>query len=138
VKILAVDLGEKRTGLAMSDEAERMALAMPTLLDADAEAIARVAREHGVGLVVVGLPLNMDGSVGPRAQAAQEFARELQTLLPIPIATWDERLSSAEGDARLREAGLRRKERARRSDAAAAIVILEAFLSARRRGESRI
>lgn len=133
MKILAVDLGTKRTGLAISTPDEKLALSLPTVTDADVEAIAAVAKELGAELVVIGLPLNMDGTSGPAAERTHEFARELQALVAVPVATWDERLTTAEGDARLRSAGLRRKDRAKRADAAAAIVILEAFLESRRK-----
>ncbi|MBI2930090.1 MAG: Holliday junction resolvase RuvX [Planctomycetes bacterium] len=133
MRILAVDLGEKRTGLAISTPDERMALALPTLVHADAASVTRVAQEQAVEMIVVGLPLNMDGTVGPRAAAAQEFAEELRHLVTMPVTLWDERLSTAEGEARLRQAGLSRRDRAKRSDAAAAIVILEAFLASRRK-----
>jgi putative Holliday junction resolvase len=133
MRILAVDLGERRTGLAISDSDERMALALPTLERAGAKDVADVAAEQGAGLVVVGLPLNMDGTAGPRAKAAQAFAAELRALLSAPVELWDERLSSAEAESRLRQAGLNRKDRARRSDAAAAIVILEGFLGSRKK-----
>lgn len=133
MRILAVDLGGRRTGLAISDADEKLAVALPTLMDTDAATVVKAAKEHEAGLVVVGLPLNMDGTPGPAAQRAQAFAQELQGLVAIPVATWDERLSSAEGEARLKQAGLRRKDRAKRADAAAAIVILETFLAARRK-----
>lgn len=132
MRILAVDLGTKRTGFAISDPDERLAVALPTLQNAGPDAVAELAKEHGAEFVVVGLPLNMDGSRGPRAEAAEDFARQLQKRIPV-VELWDERLSTSEGDSRLREAGLSRKERAKRSDAAAAIVILESFLAARRR-----
>lgn len=128
MKVLAVDLGLRRTGLAISDPEERLAMALPTLEGATPEDIARVAEEHQAGQIVVGLPLNMDGTVGPSARRALEFAEELRRHVQVPVVMWDERLSSAEGHARLREAGLRRRDRDRRVDAAAAIVILESYL----------
>lgn len=128
MKVLAVDLGGKRTGFAISDPEEKMALALPTLLDVTAETAARVAEEQGAGKVLVGLPLNMDGTEGPAARRSLEFAEDLRLLLEIPVEPWDERLSTAEGQARLRDAGLDRKERSKRADVAAAIVILESYL----------
>ncbi len=128
VKILAIDLGGKRTGFAISDPDGRMALALPTLTDVTPEAAARLAEEQEAEKVVVGLPLNMNGTEGPAARRALEFAEELRGLLSVPVESWDERLSTAEGQARLREAGLDRKERHKRSDVAAAIVILESYL----------
>ncbi len=132
MKILAVDYGEKRTGLAISDRDERMALALPTLLDADGEDVAAVAREQEAELVVVGLPLNMDGTSGPAAERSRDFAEEVRAS-GLPVELWDERLTTAEANARLRQAGLNRKDRAKRVDTAAAIVILESFLEARRK-----
>ncbi|HXG61676.1 MAG TPA: Holliday junction resolvase RuvX, partial [Planctomycetota bacterium] len=101
MKVLAVDLGGRRTGLAISDPEGRLAMALPTLEDATAEDVARVAEEHQAEEVLVGLPLNMDGTVGPSARRAMDFAEELRTRVRVPVVLWDERLSSAEGHARL-------------------------------------
>src|ERR1041384_1681180 len=128
MKVLAVDLGVKRTGFAVSDPAEKMALALPTLEDVTPTDVARVAEEQQVETIVVGLPINMDGTAGPAARRSLDFAEELKLHVEIPVVTWDERLSTAEGDARLRQAGLNRKERRKRADVAAAVVILESFL----------
>lgn len=128
MKVLAVDPGERRTGFAISDPEERMALALPTLEGAGPADVARLAREQGAGCVVVGLPFNMDGTEGPAARRARDFIEELRLQTDLPVVAWDERLSTAEGESRLREAGLNRKERRRRSDAAAAVVILESYL----------
>jgi putative Holliday junction resolvase len=128
MKVLAVDLGEKRTGFAISDPAEKMALALPTLLDVTAVDVAVVAAEQEAGTIVVGLPLNMDGTTGPAARKSLEFVEELKLHVDIPVVSWDERLTTAEGDRRLREAGLDRKERRKRVDVAAAVVILESYL----------
>lgn len=126
--ILAVDLGTKRTGFAMCDPQEKMALALPTLTDVTAVDVAALAQERGAGTIVVGLPLNMDGTVGPSAQRALEFIDELKLHVVVPVVPWDERLSTAEGQTRLREQGLDRKDRSKRADVAAAIVILESYL----------
>ena len=133
MKVLAIDLGTKRTGFAISDPAGSMALALPTLENATAVDAARVVEEQGAESVVVGLPLNMSGTSGPAAQRTIDFVDELRLLVAVPVETWDERLSTAEGDRRLREHGLNRKERAKRSDVAAAIVILESYLRRMRR-----
>ncbi len=132
MKILAVDYGEKRTGLAISDAEEHLALALPMLRDADGEAVAAVARAQQAELVIVGLPLNMDGTSGPAAQRSRDFAEDVRAF-GFVVELWDERLTTAEADARLRQAGLNRKDRAKRADTAAAIVILESFLEARRK-----
>ena len=126
--ILAVDLGTKRTGFALSDPQEKMALALPTLLDVAPVDVSVLVEEHRAELVVVGLPLNMDGTVGPSARRVLDFIDELKLHLAVPVVPWDERLSTAEGQTRLREQGLDRKDRARRADVAAAIVILESYL----------
>jgi putative Holliday junction resolvase len=128
VKVLAVDLGTKRTGFAVSDPEGRLALALPTREGVEPADVARLAEEEGAGLVVVGLPLNMDGSVGPSARRVLDFVEELRLHAAVPVETWDERLSTAEGQSRLREQGLDRRERTRRADVAAAIVILESWL----------
>jgi putative Holliday junction resolvase len=128
VIILAVDLGAKRTGFAMSDPQEKMALALPTGLDITPVDVAVLAHDQRAEEIVVGLPLNMDGTVGPSAQRVLEFIDELKLHVAVPVVPWDERLSTAEGQTRLREQGLDRKDRHRRADVAAAIVILESYL----------
>ena len=126
--ILAVDLGAKRTGFAMCDPQEKLALALPTLTDVTPIDVAALAQERGAGEIVVGLPLNMDGTVGPSARRVLDFIDELKIHSAVPVVPWDERLSTAEGQTRLREQGLNRKDRHRRADTAAAIVILESYL----------
>ncbi|HZE98375.1 MAG TPA: Holliday junction resolvase RuvX [Planctomycetota bacterium] len=130
--ILAVDLGTKRTGFAMCDPQEKMALALPTLMDVAPVDVAAIAQERGAEEIVVGLPLNMDGTVGPSARRVLEFIDELKLQVIVPVVPWDERLSTAEGQTRMREQGLTRKDRDRRADVAAAIVILESYLRRRR------
>ncbi len=128
MKVLAVDLGTKRTGFAVSDPQGKFALSLPTRTDVTPADVAALAQEEGAEEVVVGLPLNMDGTAGPSARRAMDFVEELRIHLDIPVVPWDERLSTAEGQSRLRDAGLDRKNRHRRADAAAAIVILESYL----------
>lgn len=128
MKVLAVDLGTKRTGFAISDPQGKMALALPTLPDVTAVDVAALAQEQGAEEVVVGLPLNMDGTTGPSAKRALDFIEELKLHVTVPVVPWDERLSTQEGQERLRQAGLDRRDRARRADVAAAIVILESYL----------
>jgi len=128
MKVLAVDLGTNRTGFAISDPHGKMALALPTLTDVTPVDVAVLAQEQGAEEVIVGLPLNMDGTTGPSARRALDFIEELRIQVTVPVVPWDERLSTAEGQTRLREAGLDRKDRQKRSDVAAAIVILESYL----------
>jgi putative Holliday junction resolvase len=127
--VLAVDLGTKRTGFAISDPKGSMALALPTLEGAGPVDVALLADEQGADRIVVGLPLNMSGTEGPAAQRTRAFIDELRLHTTLPVEPWDERLSTVEGEARLREAGLDRKARASRKDVAAAIVILESYLA---------
>ncbi len=128
MKVLAIDLGTRRTGFAVSDPAGAMALALPTLENVTPVDAARVVEEQEAEAVVVGLPLNMSGTAGPAAERTMDFVDELRLLVDVPVDVWDERLSTAEGQTRMREQGLNRKDRARRADAAAAIVILESWL----------
>lgn len=128
MRILAVDLGTKRTGFAISDPQEKMALALPTLHDVEPTDVAELVDTQGAEHVIVGLPLNMDGTEGPSARRCLEFMADLRLLVNVPVEPWDERLSTAEGQERLRAAGLDRHDRARRADVAAAIVILESYL----------
>ena|SRR2546427_2121115 len=128
MKVLAVDLGARRTGFAISDPGEKMALALPTLENVTPADVACLAEEQQAETIVVGLPINMDGTSGPAARRSLDFVEELKLHVEIPVVTWDERLSTVEGNARLRQAGLNRKERRKRADVAAAVVILESYL----------
>ena len=132
MKVLAIDLGTKRTGFAVSDPGGTMALALPTLENVTPVDAARVVEEQEAEAVVVGLPLNMSGTAGPAAERTLEFVDELKLLVNVPVEVWDERLSTSEGQTRMREQGLNRKDRARRADVAAAIVILESWLRRKR------
>ncbi len=135
MKYLAIDYGQKRTGLAVCDPDERIASPLAVLQGRKrlAERIAEIVRAEQIDAVVVGLPLNMDGSRGPQARKVMDFASELGKVLEIPIAFEDERLSSFEAGQRLAGTGLSRSGKARRIDAVAAAHILESFLERRKR-----
>ncbi len=143
MRVLAVDWGERRLGLAVSDPQEVIASGLPTLVVKGfahaVEAVARVAREVEADRVVVGLPLRMDGGRGPAAEAAQLFADELRCQSGLPVHTYDERLTSALSERRLHEIGVRTGHAKERVDQGAAVALLESYLahlSARRgRGE---
>src|SRR5918997_870594 len=98
-RLLGADLGTKTIGLALSDVERRIATPLETIkrtkFTPDAQRIRSLAERFGVGGLVLGLPLNMDGSEGPRSQATRAFARNLAPLLGLPIAFWDERLSTS-------------------------------------------
>lgn len=134
-RLLGLDVGDTTIGLALSDSALMLASPIGTIRqknfnDAAGQLLA-VIEERGVGGLVVGLPRNMDGSIGPRAQATKQFAFNLMKRRDIPTAFWDERLSTqAIERAMVREADLSRAKRAQRIDTAAAAYILQGALDA--------
>ena len=132
-RLLGIDPGERTIGLALSDV--RLMIASPygslrrAKLGVNASEISAIARKEGVGGLVVGLPLSMDGSFGPRAQAARDWARSLAELAQIPAVMADERLSSAAMNRFLiQEADLTRRKRAEAIDRAAAAYMLQGVL----------
>lgn len=131
--LLGIDPGSKTLGLAISDPSQRLALALHTImrkkLQSDLKALETVIADRNVKGFIIGLPLNMDGSEGPRCQSARAFGRHLHAKWPdLPVAFFDERLTSAEAERAMIEADLSRKRRAEEIDAAAATVILSAAL----------
>lgn len=130
--LLGLDLGTKTIGLAVSDPERRIASPLRTIartkFKADAAALLAEAGRHGVAGLVLGLPLNMDGSEGPRAQATRAFARNLAALTDLPILFWDERLSTAAVTRSLLEADASRKRRGEVVDKLAAAYILQGLL----------
>lgn len=131
-RFLAVDVGGKRTGLALGDTVTRMAMPVqvlhaprgPALL----EALARAVREHAPDAVVMGLPLNMDGSEGPAAAQARVFAAEVEARTGVAVHLQDERLTSFEADQRMARSGRTHGEKKELRDALAAAALLEDFL----------
>lgn len=136
-RVLALDLGEARIGVAVSDPDRRMAMPAGTIRVAgapqDLRAVAGLVREHGVVEVVVGHPLTMKGTRGEAARRAEEFAEGLRAILDIPVHLEDERLTTVEAARRLRQAGAGGGHRRQAIDQASATVILETFL-----GRSRV
>src|SRR5262247_2628558 len=116
-RLLGLDVGEKTIGLALSDPALSVASPISTIrrtkFTADANALLKLAAERGVGGLVIGLPLNMDGSEGPRCQSVRAFARNLLAQADMPIAFWDERLSTVAVTRSMLEADLTRNKRAK-------------------------
>ncbi|GLS18999.1 putative pre-16S rRNA nuclease [Labrys miyagiensis] len=131
-RLLGLDLGTKTIGLALSDVMLTIATPLETIrrtkFTADAEQLLAIAAKHQVGGLVLGYPLNMDGSKGPRAQASESFARNLQRLSDLPVALWDERLSTAAVTRTLLEADASRRRRAEVVDKMAASFILQGAL----------
>ena len=131
-RLFGLDLGTRTIGIAVSDGGLQVASPMHTIRRAkftrDALELAGLVRREGVFGLIVGLPLNMDGSEGPRAQATRAFVRNLANHLPIPVAYWDERLSTMAVERAMIEADLSRAKRAAHIDAAAAAFILQGAL----------
>ncbi len=132
LRLLGLDLGEKTIGVALSDTTLSIATPMETLarkkFTQDAEKLAAIVAAQGVGGVVIGLPLNMDGSDGPAAQSARAFGRNLAAKLAIPVVFWDERLSTVAVTRTLLDADASRKRRAEVVDKMAAAYILQGVL----------
>lgn len=141
MKILAVDLGKARTGLAVCDEGEILASPVAVITQYNreklAQEVAAKARELAVGELVVGLPRNMDGSEGESAQGAREFAAVLGELTGLPVVLRDERLTTVTAHGYLNDTNTRGKKRKAVVDAVAAVVILEEYLPFRRRQRAR-
>jgi putative Holliday junction resolvase len=129
MRLLGLDLGEKTIGLALSDTLPMVATPMATLKQVvDAAKLDAIIAEQNVGGLVVGLPLNMDGSDGPSAQSARAFARNFAARSPLPILLWDERLSTVAVTRTLIDADASRKRRAEVVDKMAAGYILQGAL----------
>jgi len=132
MRILGLDVGSKRIGIAISDELGWTAQGIKTLHRSSGESdlgeIRNIARDYGVEKIVVGLPANMNGSIGPQAEIALGFVRELREILDLPIITWDERLSTVEATKMFIRADLSRKKRKQKVDMTAAIIILQSYL----------
>ena len=136
MKILAVDYGDTRTGLAMCDSMELLASPLGVIteksLNKTVDKIAIAATEQGAKMVVVGLPLNMDGSEGERAETCKRVAAMLREALPdMPVEMWDERSTTKTAIMYMNETDTRGKKRKQTIDAAAAAIILDSFLAYR-------
>lgn len=131
-RLLGLDLGTKTIGLALSDVRFTIASPLETIkrvkFSVDAQALLKVIERHQVGGLVIGLPLNMDGSAGPRVQATRAFVRNLAPLTPLPVAYWDERLSTAAVTRTLLDADASRARRGELVDKLAASYILQGAL----------
>lgn len=133
-RVLGLDLGDARIGVAISDPERRLAVPHGTIHvgqpPGELKAVAALARELDASAVVVGHPRSMSGASGPRAQHAEAFAEALRAVVPVPVELQDERLSTVEAERALREAGLGGRRRRGVVDEAAATVILNAWLDA--------
>lgn len=134
-RIAGVDLGEKRLGFALSDPDQFLATAKEVIVLDDANQATNVieafCRQHQVVRLVIGLPINMDGSRGPAAKKVEEVAERLRKRLEIPVDYWDERLTTKAAHGFLIEAGTRREKRRDLVDKVAAQLILQGYLDSR-------
>lgn len=128
---LAVDLGQRRTGLAIGDPQTGVASPLSVIESRDQDRLVRLVAAqvaaHQPAAVIIGLPLNMDGTRGPAAARAQAFAAKLRPLVRVPVHLCDERLSSAQAEQQLAGRGLTRRQKKARRDALAAAAILRQF-----------
>lgn len=136
MKIMAVDYGDARTGLAISDSSEFLASPVGTITEYNAdrlaEKIAAKAKEYSAEEMIVGLPINMNGTRGPRAEKCEEFAKKLEELVDIPVKMWDERSTTVTAHQVLNNVNVRGKKRKAVVDTVAATVILESYLNYRK------
>lgn len=139
MRALGIDLGSKRIGVAVSDRSGTIASPLTVLQRSgstarDHQAIARLVEEEEAEAVVVGLPLNMNGTRGPAAQAAVKEAKALSTVVAVPVTLFDERRTTVTADAVMMEAGLDAQARRKKVDKVAAAVMLQHWLDAGRPG----
>ena len=131
-RILALDLGRKRIGLALSDPLGISAQGLPTLqrttIREDIAALEAIAQQHDVKLILLGHPLNMNGTEGRQARYTTDFAERLKERTGLPVRSWDERLTSVEAGRVLRESGISIEKRAKAVDRVAAVILLASFL----------
>src|SRR5215470_14594274 len=131
-RLLGLDVGEKTIGLAVSDSDFKVATPVETIrrtkFAADATRLAQLIGERGIGGLIIGLPVNMDGTEGPRCQSVRQFAANLLARLDLPLAFWDERLSTAAVTRAMLDADLSRRRRGEIVDQLAAAYILQGLL----------
>ena len=135
MKIMAVDYGDSHTGLACCDRTETLASPLGIINERDfnicAQKVAAAAVEYEVGEVVVGNPINMNGTLGPRSEKCRQFADLLSNYLEIPVVMWDERSTTVEAHGYLNATNVRGKKRKAVVDTVAATIILESYLEYR-------
>jgi putative Holliday junction resolvase len=131
-RILALDLGKKRIGLAISDPLGITAQGLPNLVRTrkreDLDALAGLVREREVGMILLGNPLNMRGSEGRQSEWVRDFAAALEQRTGLPVRLWDERLTSVEAGRVLRESGISIEKRAAAVDRLSAVILLQSYL----------
>ena len=134
MRILAVDYGRRRVGLAVSDEMGLAARGLPTVRagsrSSAVDSVAQVASDVGAAALLVGMPLNMNGSRGPMAEAAEAFAAALNRTTGLPVRVWDERLTTVAARRAIREIGARDRDKKGTVDRMAAVLLLNNYLQA--------
>jgi putative Holliday junction resolvase len=133
-KLLGIDHGDRRFGIAISDSTHTFASARAVIEGEEAllRGVEKLIAEEGIERLVLGLPLNMDGTTGPKALAVLAFKERLEKRFGLPVDTWDERLSTVQAQGALREGGLSSRQRAARVDKVAAQIILQSYLDRHR------
>jgi len=135
MRTMGLDVGSKTVGIALSDELGWTAQGLETLKINEEENVfgfdelGKIIKEYEVSKVVVGLPKNMNGTIGPRGEASQFFARELEERFGVPVVLWDERLTTIAAERVLLEADVSRKKRKKVIDKMAAVMILQGYLN---------
>lgn len=136
MRIMAIDYGDARTGIAVSDPTGLLAGYTTVIQSRKAEfvaaEIARIVKEQGAEELVMGFPRNMDGTEGPRADLYKEFAARVEEAAGMPVTLWDERRTTVEAHAILHQSGKKMKDHKKNVDAVAATLILEGYLTRRR------
>lgn len=136
MKIMAVDFGDSRTGIAVCDKSEMLASPLTVITDYNfercAEKVAELAKKEKAELIVVGYPKNMNNTIGERAEKCQKFAELVSELSSIPTELWDERSTTVTAHNYLNETNVRGKKRKAVVDAVAATIILETYLAYRK------
>ena len=136
MRIMAIDYGDAHTGIAISDQTGLLAGYTTTLhsrkQEAVVEGIGKLITEYGVTELVLGYPKNMDGTLGPRAEKAEAFAKVLEDAFRLPVALWDERRTTIDAHNILAASGKNAKKRKQTVDAVAAALILEGYLAFKR------
>ncbi len=136
MRVLGLDIGEKRIGVAISDPEGIIASPLATVEDSpDESALAQIvalARKHEVGRIVAGLPRSLDGTIGSQALSVEKFLRMLEGLTDVPVTRWDERFSTAAANRMMAESGVKKRKKKEKRDSLAAVFILQGYLESRR------
>ncbi|MFP5106417.1 Holliday junction resolvase RuvX [Neobacillus sp. C211] len=137
MRVLGLDVGTKTVGVALSDEFGWTAQGLTTLKINEEknvfgfEEIGKLIKEYQVDTVVIGLPKNMNGTIGPRAEASMQYAKEIESKFAVPTVLWDERLTTMAAERVLLEADVSRKKRKKVIDKMAAVMILQGYLDSK-------